>query len=861
MKKTSIKNPKITIHTSSSYTKKVGIGFKKTLGFTIIEIVTTIVILAVLSIIAFTYVNNYKLTQYNTVRASDIDLLNNTMQSYYETNKKYPLPAWNRQYFDEYWVYSHSSTWAYWVSWFITSQTFGKEFMIVTQKDPTTKYYYAYARTLDNKPTFQFATSLDEKGTYYGYVKWSYAGNELAWIVREYNWPNFVINNNPKYLPYNPTALKITWNIASYSWWVQIYKNGVLSNISTELEEWYQVKTDTWALATINLSDGSELRLWSNLRSSVLDFSTLKYKEDDNLLTEISLKLTMWEIWVKAPQLEKWSDFMVETDNAAASVRWTVFWMSTDGNGNWSIDLIEWKIQIYSKNGSWDFTPYFPSVYSTTWSIRLENNEEWTQAVMEVLPWESWVSLDYQSTTWGTYINSTSTWTVSQTTEDTIMQPQIRMKSSYIPKILSMNKWTWTLDIKFSNNGWNNYRYVLYDDSQADSINQDKTILDNKPWIVTGSIDNTSDFVYITWINVGNNTHIAFQICDTSSNIIASSSATTDWVHIMDANANKCSSWNTIWFDPTKPVSIKEDSLQKVEIQKQQAEWCPAWQEWSTISNQCELPWLVAYAWYDAPGDIFMSILNDKVLFTNTNNIVTTSEFSPYFVVKNKQEVWNSLKWSVWYWTLLRTPNYSLTTQTFDTSTNGTIPNNTWWFISYNRSFSYFELPRTNSLFPNWWIYIDAKWTSPQDYLKYDLSPLQLWNNFTIEMSVRGAALKRISWKYKLFNFILNSNSTDINLNIYNWNLSLYWIDSLWTSRYAMISKNLLSTLSDNVFYEVSSKFVDNKISLEIIWTNIKSEASINWTLNKWGQILIWSDYALANQWNDIINYVKIYKN
>lgn len=864
--------------------------------FTLIEIITSIAILAVITILWVTYTNNYKLTQYNTLRASDIDTLNNTMQSYYETNKKYPLPAWNRQYFDEYWVYTHANTWSYWVSWFITSQTFGKEFTLVTQKDPITKYYYAYARTLDNKPAFQFATSLDKKWTYYWYVKWIYSNNNLAWIVREYNWPNFVINNSSKYLPYNPHELKLTGNIISYSWTILV--NNDASQTSKELEQSDTITVTTWSLATINLSDWSELRLWSTIRSSTLNLNTLSYKEDDNLLTKISLKLTLWEVWVKAPQLEDWSEFSLETDNAAASVRWTVFWMTTDGNGSWSINLIEGKLQIYSILNN-TMTEDFSWVTSATGAIRVEPLATWwTGTFMDSSLSTNGVVLNYSTVAWTDQVPvvTSLTWTVSQTTEDNIMKPQVKMKSSYIPRILSFNKDSsniWT--IKFTNNWGNYYRFKAYNgthDWLSQQIADDRTLLDNDvtlPITKTWSIDSVSQSVYLTWLYLSWKNELALQICDKNTNV---STAAENHDNL------NCSSWAILWFSLTSPIAITEDSTQKQEILKEKALWCPEWQQFSDITNHCEQSWLVAYAWYDIPGDIFMSIGNDNILSTNTNNVVTATEFNPNYVVRNKADVWLLLSWASWYNNQQLSPTIRLSwtwafSDTVFTNADNPELDNTGWYISYDRKLSYFELPRIKPSIPRGWIYLDKNASGYPDYLKYNISPLQLSWPFTIEMSVRWAALKRTTGTGILFSIPNPSDSSKYLYLANRWGLFKFWYSSLsaWFYYIANSPIRQLDKLDNNSFYIVKILYkqslidpttdhwiypyhyrnfemsIKNKDWSDIIPFNInKFPYAEQWWNDKNSfftpqQIYIGSDPSGNNQWNDIIDWVKIYKN
>ncbi len=152
------------------------------------------------------------------------------------------------------------------------------------------------------------------------------------------------------------------------------------------------------------------------------------------------------------------------------------------------------------------------------------------------------------------------------------------------------------------------------------------------------------------------------------------------------------------------------------------------------------------------------------------------------------------------------------------------------------------------------------------DFLQYNISPLSLsWSDFAIEMSVRGAALKRNDSNfYHLFN--LNTTSWYLTLDY----SKVYWmtvnLNSSPSQIFTSIPYNTLNNnLQNNIFYKVLVNYNTSwKVDLKIIWENwyniIWSNTSYINILSPNTYLFIWSNYNYMKQWNDIIDYVKIYR-
>jgi len=124
-------------------------------------------------------------------------------------------------------------------------------------------------------------------------------------------------------------------------------------------------------------------------------------------------------------------------------------------------------------------------------------------------------------------------------------------------------------------------------------------------------------------------------------------------------------------------------------------------------------------------------------------------------------------------------------------------------------------------------------------YLSYNLQDLNLWEDWAIEMSVRGEDLKR-NWSNTYYLF-----ASPWNFAINSWNKKIRFLNANNTKEYDT------SWVTNN--YQVI-RFTKN--SLYLNWTNIQT---FNETLLS-NEIKIWSALDNLDQWNWIINYVKIYK-
>lgn len=136
--------------------------------------------------------------------------------------------------------------------------------------------------------------------------------------------------------------------------------------------------------------------------------------------------------------------------------------------------------------------------------------------------------------------------------------------------------------------------------------------------------------------------------------------------------------------------------------------------------------------------------------------------------------------------------------------------------------------------------------------LKYDLTPLNLTGSYSIEMNVRGAALKRTTGHYLL------NDTNGFRLFINGGKLTRVYLP--FGNHTLTITGSLLSDIS---FYRVILERTPNYDTLRIVNTS----EGINWSSQTGstidfgsGDTYIGSAITSTVQWNDIIDSVKVYQ-
>ncbi len=317
-------------------------------GFTLVELIVTISVIATIAVLGIVYGNGYKASSNNTERLSDVDTLKLAADSYFRAKGDYPEPTGNRIYFDSNGSYEHSATGSYGVSGTATSDLFGAEFLAEVPKDPETGNFYGYGKRKDGVAAYDFATIDRRADGYFAHVRGNYDGSALPSLVREYNGPNFVEDGKTTHLPYNPFEMKVTAKIASYSGAVAVFP---AKSLTGELVEGDTVKVPAGGYAVFHVSDGTEARIGSAASPSELKLENLSVKDSKGFLTRVKFALNSGEIWTKAPKLREdrgeRSELEITSGTAVASVRGTIFGIADTASGT-DITLVVGKLAITS---------------------------------------------------------------------------------------------------------------------------------------------------------------------------------------------------------------------------------------------------------------------------------------------------------------------------------------------------------------------------------------------------------------------------------------------------------------------------------------------------------------------------------
>ena len=141
-------------------------------------------------------------------------------------------------------------------------------------------------------------------------------------LIKGYNSTSFVVDGGSDTLPYNPRERSVTASIVSSSGSIIINPSKSLTDLLVLGDE---LTVGTGGLASIKISDGTELSLGSPTNASVLKMSELRVKDDRGLFTRVRLILSSGQVAARVPELRvrdgDRSDLEIETGGAVAAVR------------------------------------------------------------------------------------------------------------------------------------------------------------------------------------------------------------------------------------------------------------------------------------------------------------------------------------------------------------------------------------------------------------------------------------------------------------------------------------------------------------------------------------------------------------
>lgn len=808
-------------------------------AFTFVELVVSIWIILLVSTIAYISYSGSLEKKDNTKVSSDLATIDNALKSYLIENKTLPNPSGNNSFYKIDGSYSHGNEAdTYWVSGFFGEQIIPKKYFSSLPLDPRTGYYYAYARTINNN-YYEIAWIEKKDNNYKAIVSGNYPvkWTELFDLVKEYNWPEFVGDNSTEHFPYNPEEKILTASIYDYSGSVTVIHNNQNINwtwiLNIPLVTGDKIIATQNSTASIYFSDGSKSSLGDSSKTSELVLANMEYKEKNNLFTKVKLLLNVWTIWTSASKMGSNSDFEVYSNDTVAAVRWTVFWVTVSPSSWTNVVVVKWDVEVskitdtsinqdqlisdLKSNTEISYTPITSpsSVVTSSWHIIVTSTElpKWLQII-------NW------------WIPSSSTWAINE------IPGTQENKDSILIWWSEWNEESIYLDIQELTNSWTNYDNFNTKIWVSDKILKkfDYFKLNN-----TDTLNFTSLWITWTWVYT-----------------------LTWWTLFNKIFSNQLNWANSNYIIKEALKSILASSQWKFELIA-----CKITKKWEKCSKSKN------FTVWEKMTFIEPEIVETPVLATvtdNTNTIITPP--IPLTVIFGNETITNNLA-SNWY-NLIGYAGYNIADYSMIIagktihyaswdSINSCLPSLSWTTFNNNSctddtTKEYLRHPLLNSSFTknssfniwtNYWIFLDN--AGSDDFLKYNIWDLLLNTStwFAIEMNVRGAALKRLNQTYTLFNF-----SNWLWLKLENWNISLFtgnsWKLILWNSI------NIGTTDYDK-FFKIIVYAENNKVYVSIPELLLNSDY-LNFTNTSFSDMYIWSNSSKTNQWNDMIDYVKIYK-
>lgn len=331
-------------------------GIKR--GFTLVELLIVVAILALLSGAAYVGIQRSQTRVMNEKVMDDLAAIVNALEQYKQDAGNYPNiepgplelgEDKNVNCFKADTTYSHDCTEAGEAA-FIQTQVdnilLTKRYLQEVPTDPRTQSRYMYGVTTDGQ-FFQVAGNyLMDDGTYVAKVRGNVKmGYRLPSLIRAFDGRNFVMEGE-SFLPYSPDHLSLTIKVEVESGPILDYYNEEIHDGDT-LEPGSWVNSGTGASAILYFSDGSITYLDENTQIYVLPNTEVMQNDEDGIITKIRLKLFQGKIWSKVARLAKESEFNVETTSAIAGVRGTEFGMEV---GKDEIIILSGKVAVRKMN-------------------------------------------------------------------------------------------------------------------------------------------------------------------------------------------------------------------------------------------------------------------------------------------------------------------------------------------------------------------------------------------------------------------------------------------------------------------------------------------------------------------------------
>lgn len=774
-------------------------------AFSFIELLISITILSLLSVVWYTAFQSQQEKSLNSKVTTDIQVLQNALLLSQQENNSLAMPEWNNNFFwfDTSYSHSYDDPDTFGVHWFITDKTLAKKYINILPLDPRTNSYYAYGKTKQTQQ-YQIAGVIFKNDSPESKVIWNYdALDGPLNLIREYNGSYFIEDGSLQHFPYNPHERVLSAKIWATTGNIKVndieYSSyDTIKNII--LHSWDTISVQTGVTATLYFSDGSISMIWDDSQETSLTLQKLEFPEKNNLITKIQLILQSWMIWNKASHLDDESEFEIYTIDSTAAVRGTIFGVQKNTN-NSKILVIEWNVAVFQN---------FEENIAQLWE-KITNNQQISQEpitgdnitsengesliIVENNENPKWILIE-KNNQWEAQSDD-STDNIPEEIVDTIISHKI---------LLNENMWFEVTKFQFQENKINTLQLKIPKNifQSADTIiftaNWEENEI-NTSEINTSNIQNDQYYSYINFQNI------------------------TDFSQITSSENNN------------------------LKIYLSQFLW------WYTYTSKTiEIPLIESSLWENNSWDLPIVNVRDQIPWDPQTLPVNNCNPGD-FCWEDGKITYNDDEYTLKYHA-----SYDISWDYNMYANNSSVIN----YSEYNVSFNSTHLPNyciNNSekrtsycVTPNWekWIFIDAEWNdwTWNDYLKYDWLSVE---DFLIEINLRWSAISQPHNTENKSNTIATINGENIKIVRQKENVYINHSNKF------ICTQNCI--LSDKYF---QSDFYSIYITNEKIIFNWKEwyqkSYDLGSELSHLTNFSLWSDEYNKYQIDDVVNYVKIYE-
>ncbi|MFH0820770.1 MAG: FecR family protein, partial [Candidatus Peregrinibacteria bacterium] len=340
---------------------------QKNRGFSLVELIVVVVIIGILSGVAFVGIQKVRQKADNERMLDDLIAIANAMETYKQDHfGKYPdiktqiggkqnvlCFDGNAQYVHD--CYAPEMTF---IQGYVDNALLGKRYLPEVPVDPRTGSRYVYGMSADGQFYQVAGLWQNDDGGFEARTQDNlFKGFPLPSVIRAYDGPNFVVQRSKEFLPYNPNARVLVARAQNVTGSVIVtpVPGGTRCDVDPNklcpgdllAQENTIITTSDNGSVDLYFSDGSVTSLEPD---TTLELKAMEVAENnkDSIITKITTHLSAGRIWNKVVRLSATSEFNVETTSAIAGVRGTEFGVIANG-GTEQVMVRSGRVEIMEK--------------------------------------------------------------------------------------------------------------------------------------------------------------------------------------------------------------------------------------------------------------------------------------------------------------------------------------------------------------------------------------------------------------------------------------------------------------------------------------------------------------------------------